>query len=248
MAAVAGCVDAVGFLMLTQLFTAHMSGNSVAFGVDIGQGHWADAARRGFPIPLFVMGVVAGGVLIEFGTRRGGRHTMSAVLLAEALLLCAFIVGDRLVRGNGLLEPGAGVSYYSLAAALTLSMGLQTAALQRVSGPVVRTTYITGMLTRLGQESLVFALWFRDERRRHGRRRMAEWAGMVRRQRPFNRAALLAAILGGYVGGAVGGTLLETRVRAIALVPAVVILAGIIGLDHHHPLHGRPDARAAIGA
>ncbi|MDQ2798914.1 MAG: DUF1275 family protein [Armatimonadota bacterium] len=55
---VAGGVDATGFLTLAHLFTAHMSGNSVALAVSAAQGHWMEAARRAFPIPLFVVGAL----------------------------------------------------------------------------------------------------------------------------------------------------------------------------------------------
>ncbi len=53
----------------------------------------------------------------------------------------------------------------------------------------MRTTYVTGMLTRLAEESVVSGFWLRDERRAHPRR-AAGWVAHVRRQQPFNRAAL----------------------------------------------------------
>ncbi len=248
MAGAAGCVDAVGYLVLAHLFTAHMSGNSVAFGADLGRGVWGEVLRRGFPIPLFVLGVAAGGVAIEAGHRRGLRCTMSLVLLVEAALLGAFVGGAELVARRGVVAPSAGPPYYWLASMLTVAMGLQTAALQRVGGRAVRTTYVTGMLTRFAEESVVFLFWFRDERRARGRRRMREWARSVREHRRVNRAVLLAAIWSGYLAGAVCGGVLDARVHGWAVTPALVVIAAVIVTDQRHPIHGSADVRAAIDA
>ena len=57
LAAVGGYVDAVGFLTLFHVFTAHMSGNSVWFGSSLGLGDWRIGLHHLFPIPLFVVGV-----------------------------------------------------------------------------------------------------------------------------------------------------------------------------------------------
>ena len=74
---VGGFVDAVGYLVLFNLFTAHMSGNSVAMTVHAGEGNWAAALYRGFPIPLFLAGVVVGALLSEAPFRRGMRSTFA---------------------------------------------------------------------------------------------------------------------------------------------------------------------------
>jgi uncharacterized membrane protein YoaK (UPF0700 family) len=247
MAAIAGSVDAVGYLVLARLFTAHMSGNSVAFGAEVSQGRWGEVLRRGFPIPLFVLGVATGGVLIEAGSRRGIRRTMSLVLVLEAVLLVAFMLGESLTTRGGAVPTGH-PPYFALAGTLTFAMGLQTAALQRVAGRTVRTTYVTGMLTRLAEESVVFAFWFRDERRARGHRRMRQWARAVQGQRPFNRAALLGAIWTGYITGAIAGGALHEGVHAWALAPAVGTIALVVAVDQRSPIHGARDVHAAIGA
>jgi uncharacterized membrane protein YoaK (UPF0700 family) len=53
---VAGYVDAVGFLTLAGLFTAHMSGNTARLGVFVGDGDWRFAAQRLVPILFFTSG------------------------------------------------------------------------------------------------------------------------------------------------------------------------------------------------
>jgi uncharacterized membrane protein YoaK (UPF0700 family) len=59
-----GWVDAVSYLVLVRIFVAHMSGNSIGMTVALGLGDWPEAFRRGFPIPLFVLG---GSRLLENG-------------------------------------------------------------------------------------------------------------------------------------------------------------------------------------
>src|SRR5262249_58742304 len=71
---VGGYVDAVGYLLLFQLFAANMSGNSILLGVALGQGQWQAALRQALPIPLFVVGVVLGAVLRLALGWRGGRR------------------------------------------------------------------------------------------------------------------------------------------------------------------------------
>src|SRR5690349_6360434 len=66
---VAGFVDAVGYVSLFRLFIAHMSGNSAAMGAHFGQGEWGEAFYRAFPIPVFVLGVIAGAALHEAASR-----------------------------------------------------------------------------------------------------------------------------------------------------------------------------------
>jgi uncharacterized membrane protein YoaK (UPF0700 family) len=100
---VAGFVDAAGYIVLVRLFTAHMSGNSVAMGASLGQGDWAEAIRRGFPIPFFVLGVALGVAILEWRSRRAARRKISAVLVPEALLLLAFLLyGQAYLRDSRL--------------------------------------------------------------------------------------------------------------------------------------------------
>ena len=77
LAGVAGAVDAVGYLLLLHLFTAHMSGNSVAMGLSIGQTQWQTALLRAIPIPLFVFGVALGTAVIEIAIRQRIRSQRS---------------------------------------------------------------------------------------------------------------------------------------------------------------------------
>src|SRR5258708_10428651 len=81
--ALAGYVDAIGFLHLGGLFVSFMSGNSTRMGVSLSEGQWSSAAEGLGLIVLFVLGA-AGGSLIVLGR---SRYSQCRVLLAEGGLL-----------------------------------------------------------------------------------------------------------------------------------------------------------------
>ena len=85
LSALAGYVDAIGFLHLGGLFVSFMSGNSTRMGVSLAEGQWLSAAEALGLIALFVIGAAAGS-LIVLGR---GVNRQPWVLLAEALLLAA---------------------------------------------------------------------------------------------------------------------------------------------------------------
>ena len=135
LSAVAGYVDAVGFMTLGGFFVSFMSGNSTRLGVGLASGRMDQAWMAGGLIALFVVGVVLGATV----ARRAGEERRWAVLTAEALLLliaaglCSF----------GLRQAGM--------AAVVLAMGVENAVFQRQGDVGVGLTYMTGTLVRIGQ-------------------------------------------------------------------------------------------------
>lgn len=146
---VAGGVDAVGYLTLSHLFTAHMSGNSVAAGTALGQGDWTTLLARGLPIVFFVVGIAIGSALGELRRARGARHPFAAVYVAEAALLGAFWAAGTRWLPDGSVAPSAGSLFFAFAALPTFAMGVQNATIGRVGRLGVHTTYMTGVLTNL---------------------------------------------------------------------------------------------------
>lgn len=132
--ALAGGVDAIGYLLLGRLFVSYMSGNSTVLGIALARGNWSEALRAGAIIALFVSGSALGAVV----ARLARRWRMPVVLLVVALLL-AVAAGWW---GNG-LPTGA-------MAATVLAMGILNAALDRAGGVPVGLTYVTGALARFG--------------------------------------------------------------------------------------------------
>src|SRR5215467_5522537 len=85
--AVAGWVDAAGYLQLGGLFVSFMSGNSTQLGVGLGRGRWLSAAEAGAVIGVFVLGAFAGELI---AIRTGARHRR-VVLVVEAVLLASVL-------------------------------------------------------------------------------------------------------------------------------------------------------------
>jgi uncharacterized membrane protein YoaK (UPF0700 family) len=135
LSALAGYVDAIGFLHLGGLFVSFMSGNSTRMGVSLADAHWQSAAEAFGLIGLFVIGAAAGS-LIVLGR---GANRQAAVLLVEALLLAAAAIAYRF----GLLNVAI--------AAIVLAMGLENAVFQIDGGAGLGLTYVTGALVKVGQ-------------------------------------------------------------------------------------------------
>lgn len=63
----AGCVDAVCYLGLGQVFVANMTGNTVLLGLAIGQADGRNVLQSGTALVGFVLGVAAGAAIVERG-------------------------------------------------------------------------------------------------------------------------------------------------------------------------------------
>jgi hypothetical protein len=83
--AIAGFVDAIGFLTLGHLFVSFASGNSTQFAIAIGGVSVSNASSAGALVGLFVVGVV-GGRTLAIAAKDWRRP---AILIAETLLLGA---------------------------------------------------------------------------------------------------------------------------------------------------------------
>jgi uncharacterized membrane protein YoaK (UPF0700 family) len=135
LSAIAGYVDAIGFLHLGGLFVSFMSGNSTRMGVSLAEGQWSSAAESLGLVALFVVGAAAGS-LIVLGR---GANRQPWVLLVEALLLAAAATCY-----------GFGFSNAAVAA-IVLAMGLENAVFQIHGGAGLGLTYVTGALVKVGQ-------------------------------------------------------------------------------------------------
>src|ERR1700687_6138944 len=136
LSALAGYVDAIGFLHLGGLFVSFMSGNSTRMGVSLAQAQWLSAAEALRLIALLVIGA-APGSLIVLGR---GANRQPWLLLAEALLLAA----AALCYAFGLSSVAV--------AAIVLAMGLENAVFQIDGGAGLGLTYVTGALVKVGQQ------------------------------------------------------------------------------------------------
>lgn len=137
LSALAGFVDAVGFIELGGFFVSFMSGNSTRLAVGLGDGAGGIAALAASLIGSFVLGVVAGTLTARSaGARRG-----PVVLILVALLLA----GAAIVGGQGVVT----VAALLMAAA----MGAENAVFERDGEVAIGLTYMTGTLVKLGQRA-----------------------------------------------------------------------------------------------
>jgi uncharacterized membrane protein YoaK (UPF0700 family) len=132
--ALAGYVDAIGFLSLGGFFVSFMSGNSTRLGVGLAQGSPAVAVAAGL-IGTFLLGVIAG----SFTGHVAGRNRRPAVLaLVAALLTIAAALASAGTQHAAIVVAG-------------LAMGAENAIFERDGEVHIGLTYMTGTLVKLGQ-------------------------------------------------------------------------------------------------
>lgn len=132
-AALAGFVDATGFLAAGGYFTSFMSGNTTRLGVDLVTAPAAAIVPAGI-LAAFVAGVTIGAIVAE----RGGSRRKTAVMLTTVVLLIVAAALDTRWQAGFI---GAAV----------LAMGALNNVFRREGEVAVGVTYMTGALVRLGQ-------------------------------------------------------------------------------------------------
>jgi len=129
--ALAGCVDAIGWLRLNGLFVSFMSGTTTMLGASAGGGHRVETWALATAVGLFVVGTVVG---FRLARRAAAWRTAAVLLFVGSLLALAWWLPFV-----GVLPPAA--------CCLVMAMGALNAALPGVGG----ITFVTGALTRLGE-------------------------------------------------------------------------------------------------
>jgi len=137
--ALAGCVDAIGWLRFDQLFVSFISGTSTMLGIAAAEGHAGRAAALATVVGLFAAGALLGAAV----GAAAGRGRSPAVLGLVAALLTAALLAPA--TGTWELPPAAW--------AMVPAMGMLNTALPGVGG----ITFVTGALTRFA-DALVAAL------------------------------------------------------------------------------------------
>ncbi len=207
-----GFVDAVGYVALFQLFTAHQSGNSAGLGVAIALGEWTMAWRRFSAIGAFFVGVALGTLIVEQCRRRRPRWSGPAVATAELLALATALGVGISAAHHGTIAVADTAAYAAAATSLAAAMGVQNVLLRRVGSGNTPTTYVTGILTSTA-ELFVVGL---HQRRGEGRRLT------------FRRSGFLGSIWLVYLAGAVAGGAAETAWGFAALGFPIAVVAGVL--------------------
>ncbi len=141
LSALAGYVDAIGFLSADRYFVSFMSGNTTRLAVEL----MTTPAQALIPALLlagFTLGVAIGGVIAALA----GAWRKPAVLALVTLLLLVAAAAHAAHR-DGLATT-----------AMVLAMGAVNNTFQRNGEIAVGLTYMTGALVRLGQGLAALAL------------------------------------------------------------------------------------------
>ena len=159
LAALAGMVDATGFLAADNYFVSFMSGNSTRLAVNI----VAAPAQAIIPLLLicgFILGVVAGALVADYA----GARRKSAVLTLAVALLLASAIAREFDWQEGFL------------AASVLAMGAINNMFRKDGEVAIAVTYMTGSLVRFGQG---LAAWIRGKPRTGWLDNAALWFSLV---------------------------------------------------------------------
>ena len=139
----AGLVNAEGFLGFSVL-TTNITGHAALLAEGIAEQNWENAQVTVLWMLLFLAGAFTSGLFLSlFGANQ--RYSYSIPIVIEIIILgFSTIYGYR--------YEGSILSKIALPGSLLFAMGLQNALVSMVSGSVVRTTHLTGIITDLGIE------------------------------------------------------------------------------------------------
>jgi uncharacterized membrane protein YoaK (UPF0700 family) len=214
---VAGAVNASGFFIVG-VYTSHITGSVARIGDEAAQGHTLAALAAGLLVVSFYIGATLATALVTRAREQHRARYVSA-LLAEAVLLL-------LVTLLGITKPKAVPFLRDLTSVLLcLAMGAQNALVTKLSGAIVRTTHLTGIVTDLGIETVRAWEWLRQK----AAGSVLRFFGLALRARELpelERFRLHVAIFFSFFAGAVVGPMLYLRVGfASMLIPVLVLLA-----------------------
>ena len=204
LACIAGFANLAGFILLGA-FTSHVTGSVGRLAADLSRFDWPATGFALILVFTFFLGAALASLLVESAPTPKRPRAYGIALVLEATLLIAFLASTA-------LAPGADVRWLDAQASLLcLAMGMQNSLITRLSGAVVRTTHLTGVVTDLGIEA-------------------ARWLRWARRTEHATRpdpvvARLLLIIATAFTVGAIAGALLTRTVGPWSLaVPAAGLL------------------------
>lgn len=218
LAAIAGAVDGIGYLLLYHIFTSHMSGNTVAMMLHVASGNWRETWRHLEPVIVFFLGICAGLALTDILAALRVSRMFAIIAGTELVLLVIFLVLAHPVRQWMVVWPAC-------------AMGIQNAMLRRVGHHRVRTTFITGMLTNTAQ-GLVDAIRAIAARSGEAREKLAEFA--------FYGGIWLC-----FAGGGILAALIALGHGAVALLLPICGLITLIAYDLVSPVTKTPAGQAS---
>lgn len=196
---IAGFVDIVGYTVLDHILNANMSGNTVEIAFHFLHHGPDKAMARVWAVLLFVVGLFAC-ALIHEACKRHEIETSAAITLGLEVLLLAIFITVGVHKSQAEL-PTNTREFYLLLGLACAAMGLQNATLTRVGALSVRTTHVTGTLTKFAESGSRYLFWFYDETRGPGEHRFREAIRLSPHHEDFKDAAITALLWIGFLSG-----------------------------------------------
>lgn len=219
LAAIGGFVNSSGFVIIGS-FTSHVTGSVGRLGSNLASGESSAAVFALLLIGFFFAGSFASSLILE-STPGPIARGYGFALLVEGALLGAFMMVAGLARST---HPHA---LDAQAAILCSAMGMQNALITRLSGAVIRTTHLTGVVTDLGIEA---ARWYRWHRRKLKMLPPLLPGRTPAERPPIGRISLLYTIFFAFVGGGIAGAVLTLNISRWAMIAptAAVLMSALL--------------------
>jgi uncharacterized membrane protein YoaK (UPF0700 family) len=161
--AVGGFVDCFSYIALHRVYTATMSGNTVAIAFHAGRGETGAALIHAYAVGVFVTGLLLSSLAIEVGLRRHFRRVLALALAIEvACLLLLALRGVPLPAQGAVDTAAAHWPLYALLALAAIAMGTQNTSLRMAGILAIFTTHVTGALTRFVEQFAAFLFAWRQ--------------------------------------------------------------------------------------
>lgn len=200
---VAGAVNVAGFISLG-VFTTNVTGHFANFVDEVFHLRFYQCFIFFLYIQFFFSGAFVSNTLVEIIDKRNAKNIFILPVALEISILA--LVG---ILGAPLRQTHPNI----IACALLFSMGLQNALVTKISNAIVRTTHLTGLFTDLGIE--ISQLFFYKEKEQRARLRA-------------NINLRMSIITFFFLGGVSGGLLYAKMHLYSLLVPAALLLAGLM--------------------
>ena len=218
LAFVGGFVNSVGFVLIGS-FTSHVTGNVGRFANDLAYRRY-DAAAAVLPMLLaFLGGAIVASMIVESDLFGRKSNSYAVALVIEAALLSAFTaISDLTFVPHPRIQDAEALF-------LCAAMGMQNSLVTRLSGAVVRTTHLTGVVTDIGIEAARWFRWWRGVVAQRIGRKLSFGRNPAERPQP-PKIVLLTTIATTFMLGAMAGALIVVRLKnATMVLPSAAVLA-----------------------
>lgn len=218
LAFVAGYVDTLGFVALSGLFVAHVTGNFILIGSGLA-GAGSGVLAKLLVFPAFVAGIAAARLLAGITREAPPGHHAAALYGLQCVLLAAFLLAGLAAMPMAGTEAPAAVACGLLGAA---AMGVQNAHARLATRAIAANTVMTGNVTQAVLDLLeLLAPTGTPDERAAVRRRLAQ---------------VVPPVLAFALGAALGA--LGWRMAGFAALLVPLAMLGVLAIAARHGMSG----------